>query len=70
MLSLEELERQLLTPDSIVLFISGKIICGCGKQLSSLTSLAEHIRRCHSRQERKQDQQQEEGGGSIQEHFR
>ena len=71
MLSLQELENQLRTHDSIVLFISGKIICGCSKQLNSLTSLAEHISRCHSRLERKQEQQEEEEeGSSLQEHFR
>ena len=71
MLSLQDLESQLRTPDSIVLFISGKIICGCSKQLASLTSLAEHLTRCPSRLERKDQQEEEvEEEGNIQEHFR
>ena len=69
MLSLQELETQLRTHDSIVLFIGGKIICGCGKQLTSLASLAEHISRCHNRLERSQAQE-DDGEGSIQEYFR
>ena len=71
MLSLQDLESQLRTQDSIVLFISGKIICGCSKQLNSLTSLAEHLSKCHSKIERGPAQaQEEEGESSIQEHFR
>ena len=70
MLSLPDLETQLRTPESIVLFISGKIICGCSKQLASLTSLAEHLSKCPNRLERKQEQQEQEEGDNIQEHFR
>ena len=69
MLSLQDLESQLRAEDSIVLFISGKIICGCSKQLNSLASLAEHLSKCHSRVERRKAQE-EDGEGSIQEHFR
>ena len=67
MLSVEELESRLRSHDSIVLFISGKIICGCSKQLDSLVSLADHITKCHRRLELKQEKEE---SVQVQEHFR
>ena len=64
--SLEGLESLLRSHDSIVLFISGKIICGCSKQLDSLDSPAEYITKCHLRVDSKKQEEEE----TVQEHFR
>lgn len=58
--SLEGLERCLLAGTSIVLFISGRILCGCGSAFPGLQLLQEHVEEEHGL--RKDKKGQELGG--------
>ena len=49
--SLEGLERCLLSGSSIVLCISGRILCGCGSAFPGLQQLQEHLEEEHRQEE-------------------
>ena len=66
--SLENLDSLLRTQDCIVLLCAGKIVCGCSKQFTSLSALAEHISRAHVKLDKKHEDEEAEEG--LQEYFR